>query len=252
VFSEFHYSSICSMKTPKEKREIAQSEARDKLIKALSSAVPFGSAAYELITTLIVPLHEEKKREYINDLAIRLKKLEDQGQIDFEELAQNKEFNTIITKAILLAQQNHQKEKLEALRNIVLNSTKWLNNGEPIFDWSHKFLMIVDQISPLHILLLKTFRYPAKVARDKSLNFDEMVVASNKEVFFEMYPELKERSALVSQCWKELTNYGFLALDNFSNSKDSESMPYIHNHGQLKPQTTDFGNKFLDMIRDEY
>lgn len=236
------------MQDPKDKREIAQSEARDKTAKIISSFVPGGTAAYELITTLVVPLYEKKKWEFINDMAIRLKKLEEKGQINFEELAQNEEFNTIITKAILLAQQNHQKEKLEVLRNIVLNSTEALSKGESIFDWSHKFLMIVDQISPLHILLLKTFRNPAKVAREKDIYFDDMITASNKEVFFEMYPDLKDRSALVSQCWQELTSYGFLALNNFSNSRDAESMPYINSHEQLKPQTTDFGNKFLDMI----
>jgi len=237
------------MQDPKDKREIAQSEARDKTAKMIAGLVPMGSAAYELITTIVVPLHEKKKQEFINDLAIRLKRLEDQSQIDVEELAQNEEFNTIITKAILLAQQNHQKEKLEALRNIVLNSTEWLNKGEPIFDWSHKFLMIVDQISPLHILLLKTFRYPAKAARQRNVNFDEMVSASNKEVFFKIYPNLKDRSALAIQCWKELYSFGFVALDNFTKSEEMESMPYLHNHGKLLPQTTDFGNKFLDMIR---
>lgn len=240
---------ILPMSDPKQKREIAQSEARDKTVKIISSFVPGGTAAYELITTLVVPLHEKKKREFINDLAIRLKKLEDQGHIDFEELAQNEEFNTIITKAILLAQQNHQKEKLEAFRNIVLNCTEWLSKGEPIFNWSHKFLMIVDQISPLHILLLKTFQNPAKAAREHNVNFDEMVSASNKEVFFKIYPDLKDRSALANQCWKELHSFGFVALNNFTKSEGTESLPYLHNHGKLLSQTTDFGNKFLDMIR---
>lgn len=235
----------------REKREIAQSEARDKTAKIISSFVPGGTAAYELLTTLVVPLHEKKKREFINDLAIRLKRLEEQGQIDFEELAQNEEFNTIITKAILLAQQNHQKEKLEALRNIVLNSTEWLSKGEPIFDWSHKFLMIVDQISPLHILLLKTFQHPAKAAQEQNVNFDDMVSASNKEVFFDIYPDLKDRSALAAQCWRELESFGFVALNNFENSKGSEGLSYIHKHGKLFPQTTDFGNKFLDMIESQ-
>lgn len=236
----------------REKREIAQSEARDKFFKVLSSVVPYGSAAYELITTIVVPLHEKKKREFINDLAARLKKLEDQGQIDFEELAQHEEFNTIITKAILLAQQNHQEEKLEALRNIVLNSTKWLSKGEPIFDWSHKFLMIVDQISPLHILLLKTFRNPANAVQEKEVRFREGVGFNNADVFFKLYPGIKSRSALVAQCWKELHSFGFVGTGEFFDMTDAEEMKYfLHSHDRFVPQTTDFGNKFLDMITNE-
>lgn len=44
------------------KREIEQSEARDKLAKVLAGMVPLGSSAYELITTIVVPLHKKKKR----------------------------------------------------------------------------------------------------------------------------------------------------------------------------------------------
>jgi len=123
-----------------------------------------------------------------------------------------------------------------------------LNKGEPIFDWSHKFMLVVDQISPLHILLLKTFRYPAKAAEEKGVNFDNMVSATNRDVFFKIYPELKDRVALAGQCWKELYNYGFVAKNNFNRIKEAEEMGYIHNHGKLIPQVTDFGNKFLDMI----
>jgi len=95
----------------REKSEILQSEARDLTGKIIAGTLGLGPA-YDLITTLVVPLHKKKQKNFIQDLAIRLKKLESQGKIDFDELAQNEEFNTIITKAILLAQQNHQKEKL--------------------------------------------------------------------------------------------------------------------------------------------
>lgn len=41
------------MLDPKEKREIEQSEARDKLAKMLAGMVPFGSSAYELRAIII-------------------------------------------------------------------------------------------------------------------------------------------------------------------------------------------------------
>ena len=234
----------------RDKREIAQSEAWDKTAKIISGLVPSGTAAYELLTTIVAPLHEKKRQEFINDLAHRIYKLESAGKIDIQQLAESEEFNTIITKAILLAQQNHQKEKTEAFRNIVLNSIEWLSNGEPIFDWSHKFLMVVDEISPLHILLLETFQNPEKAAREQNVNFDEMVSASNKEVFFKIYPDLKDRSALANQCWKELYSYGFVVTDEFEDFRNIEVMAYMHNHGKLISHTTDFGNKFLRMIEE--
>lgn len=139
----------------REKREIAQSEALDKTVKIISSFLPGGTAAYELITTLVAPLHEKKKCEFINDLAIRLKRLEEQELIDFEKLAQNEEFNTIITKAILLAQQNHQKEKLEALKNVVLNSALKITKESLKYDSIEYYVRLINTLSLSHLKILK-------------------------------------------------------------------------------------------------
>lgn len=235
----------------RKKREAEQSEAIHKTVEIISGLVPGGTSVYKLFTALVKPLHEKRFDEWVKETTLRLHKLEQDGKIDLKELSQNNEFNTIITKATLLAQQNHQEEKIDAFRNIVLNSSKWLSKDESIFDWSHKFLLIVDQISPLHILLLKTFRKPAKVAKMEGVDFDSTLSANNSDVFFKIYPNLKDRVALANQCWKELYSFGFVARDNFLETEDAKDMVYHHSHGVLKPQTTDFGNKFLNMVENE-
>jgi hypothetical protein len=48
-----------------DKREIERSEARYKFAKVLSGMVVLKSSAYELITTIIVSLHEMRKREFL-------------------------------------------------------------------------------------------------------------------------------------------------------------------------------------------
>lgn len=237
------------MNDPKEKREILQSEARNKTAKIIAGLFPVGGAAYEVITTIVVPLHEKKKREFINDLAIRLKRLEEQGLVDYEELAQNEEFNTIITKAILLAQQNHQEEKLKALRAIAINSALNVNKPSKMFDWAVHFLHILDRISPMHILLLKTFRNPYSAVEKKQVDLSEKGLYRNDEIFFRLYPELKDRAALINQCWNELVSYGFIIDEHFGlGTGKSHSM---HTDEKILPKSTDFGNKFLDMIESD-
>lgn len=227
----------------REKREIAQSEARDLTGKIIAGTLGLGPA-YDLITTLVVPLHKKKQKEFVQDLAIRLKKLEDQGHINFEKLAQNEEFNTIITKAILLAQQNHQKEKIEALKGIVINSSHELSQDKEMFDWADHFLKVVERISPFHILLLKTFYAPGDAARENQTNFpDEYKRLSSRDVFFTIFPQYKIRAKLIGQCWKELYDLGFVALEHFENAE--------HKSGELKKLTTDFGDKFLNMISSD-
>jgi hypothetical protein len=234
---------------PKEKREMLQSEARDKTAKIIAGILPMGSAAYELITTILVPLHEKKKWEFINDLATRLKRLEEQGRIDFEELAQNEEFNTIITKAILLAQQNHQKEKLKALRNIVINFADYQKMKDNQFDWTAHFLSVIDRISPLHILLLKTFQDPHSMIEEKRATFDDKSSFTSGELFFKLYPDLRGRSSLINQCWQDLKILGFLVNESFD--KESRMVATLHSKDKILPKTTDFGNKFLDMIESD-
>jgi hypothetical protein len=226
-----------------QKREIAQSEGRDKTAKIISSFVPGGTAAYELLTTLVVPLHEKKKREFINDLAVRLKRLEEQGKIDFEELAKNKEFNTIITKAILLAQQYHQRKKLEALRNMVVYAAKKLPKGVLEFDLTDYFLSIIDRISPIHIVLLNTFHDPDKVIAERKVDLSKIISSSQKKVFLRIYPELTEKTDLVDLSWKELHSFGLVSNNSL---KDLSSVG-----GNLNQLTTKLGDQFLEMIESE-
>jgi hypothetical protein len=231
-----------------QKIEIEHSEAKDLNAKLTSSLLPGGAKAYDLFTALVQPLHIQRKQEWLYLLMNDLVRREKDGLTSLKDLSENEEFITIITKATILAQQNHQREKLEAFQNIVLNSIEWLSKGEPIFDWSHKFLIVVDQISPFHILLLKTLQNPLKIAKEKKVDFNEMIKATNKEVFFKIYPKLKDRAALAKQCWKELYSYGFVVTDRFTEVTGSTELGYMHSHGKLISQTTDFGNKFLNMI----
>lgn len=228
------------MPDPKQKREIAQSEARDKTAKIISSFVPGGTAAYELLTTLVVPLHEKKKREFINDLAIRLKRLEEQGKVDFEELAQNEEFNTIITKAILLAQQNHQKEKLEALRNITIHSAIDLPKGLLEFDKMEYFLSILERITPTHIFLLKTFHDPNAVPNERKAKYTPNLPANSEQLIKILYPELNKKMPLVTQYWRELNSLGLLHGDTMAIGRHTK-----HKYQKL---TTELGDQFLEMI----
>lgn len=229
------------------KREIEQSEVRDKLAKVLAGMVPLGSSVYELLTTIVVPLHEKKKREFLSDLADRLKKLEDEGRIDYEELAESEEFNTIITKAILLAQQNHQEEKLEALKNLVLNASEKLLNEAIEFDEVDFFLSVMNSMNSIHIFLIKFLNKPGSSAQEKGIFLTPQKKSELKDVdtefkklFFSIHPEFKEKEALVEFSWNELNRMGLAKRISF-NSIISDV-----DYGQSA--LTELGLKFLEFI----
>ena len=118
-----------------------------------------------------------------------------------------------------------------------------------MFDWAVHFLHILDRISPMHILLLKTFRNPYSAVEKKQVDLSEKGLYRNDEIFFRLYPELKDRAALINQCWNELVSYGFIIDEHFGlGTGKSHSM---HTDEKILPKSTDFGNKFLDMIESD-
>ena len=232
--------SVRMQQTPKEKRNIAQSEARDKTAKVIAGILPMGSAAYELITTIVVPLHEKKKREFINDLASRLKRLEEEGKIDFDQLGESEEFNTIITKAILLAQQNHQKEKLEAVRNVVTRSALDLPQLVNNYDETEYFLNLIEEINPIQIYLLKFFHNP----ESKSIKSEKKIPGNptliTRQIISYLFPELYKKIGIVSQYWRDLQRSGLLIGDDITIGR--------HTKHKIQKLTTDLGDRFLEMI----
>ncbi len=231
------------MNDPKEKREIERSEALHKTAKIVSGLLPGGGSAYELFTALVKPLHEKRFEEWIREVTLRLHKLEQEEKINLEELAESEEFNTIITKATILAQQTHQTEKIEMLRNVVINFAKGVNSDALEYELMDYFLLIIERINPFHIMLLKTFQDPQNYNKARWKNIDYEVKVHLVDLFLSMYPELGKKVDIVMQAWKDLYNYGFVDLPTMKSVK--------HTKFSLKKLTTDFGDQFLHVIESE-
>ena len=90
--------------------------------KGLVSMIPFvGGAGSELLGLLSSPL-SQRRDDWWTDLERRLRDLE--GRVDgfrFDDLEKNEQFVSATLQATQAALKTHQVEKLEALRNAVLN-----------------------------------------------------------------------------------------------------------------------------------
>lgn len=96
------------------------------------------------------PLEKRKKEwmEYIGNF------LEENFGEDLDNLKNNEKFITVLIQATRIAIQNHQKEKLDALRNSVVSSVYTQDISE---DLQLTFIRFIDELTPSHILLLKFF-----------------------------------------------------------------------------------------------
>ena len=118
--------------------------------KGILSLIP---GASELFEYFIKPPLEKRREIWMNMVAEVLKELE-KARFDIERLQSDERFITIILQATTIAFRNHQQEKLIALRNAIINSTKHTNIDEDI---QLLFIRYIDEMTPSHMKLLTFF-----------------------------------------------------------------------------------------------
>jgi len=129
-------------------------DVRHATVKGLLAIVPgFGGPASELMGLLSSPL-AQRRDDWFADLARRLRDLE--GRVEgfrFENLDQNEQFISATQQATLAAMRTHQAEKLDALKNAVLN----IAVGREREDRQTNFIALVDRFTPAHLKVLQKF-----------------------------------------------------------------------------------------------
>lgn len=128
------------------------------LVKLGVSAVPdWGGPASELFGLLTAPLLGKRRDEWFEQLRIRLNDLTATvGGLTIDSLARNEEFTSVLTQATQAAIKTHQQEKIEALRNAVLNVAVGTAPSDTL---QLLFLSFVDSFSPRHLEVLSFFQH---------------------------------------------------------------------------------------------
>jgi len=226
----------------KEKREALQSEAKHKTAKIISSLIPLGSTLYELFTAINQPLYKERIEEWRTGVTLSLVKLEQEQKVNIKELSENDEFVSLLTKASLDAIQFHQKEKLKALKAIVINSALEINSGTLDYEEQNMFLRIVDRIDATQFIMLKMFYKPN--GHLNAIDKTELINSTDRiaTLFRNTYPDLKDKIDLLSQMWVELHSFGLISSPIFANQF---SINPVNSKSNI---ITSFGERFLQMI----
>jgi hypothetical protein len=86
-----------------------------------------------------------------------------------ENLYKNESFLTVVLQATSIALRNHQKEKLEALRNAIVNSV-WPN--APDDDLKLMFINFIDSFTLTHLVILDFIDNPLAWCQTKNLIVD--------------------------------------------------------------------------------
>ena len=205
--------------------------------RTVLSAIPtLGGAALELFNAVIAPPLEQRRNRWLNELAQRLDALEKEKRLKIEDVVNNDEFISAVMHATTVAVRNHQHEKIEALRNAVLNSALGQNPSDVK---SAMFLAFVDQFTVWHLLVLRELS--ALDTRQGQSRPPKTSIEEITRVVLERIAEMRAQQPLAEFIVEDLCRKGLLFWSG------GLSVTYIPNG---TTQVTPLGQEFLKFISE--
>jgi tRNA threonylcarbamoyladenosine modification (KEOPS) complex Cgi121 subunit len=220
--------------------KVGKGDVVHALAKGVISEVPLiGAPAAELFSLVVTPPLERRRAEWLNAIYGRLKQLESEVQgFEIQALKDNPLFITTVMHATIAALRNHQKEKLDALQNVVVNSARGVDIEENL---QLLFLNMVDELTPLHLRVLKYLDNSRQWLEEHGIKFSMYIggASSGLEVAL---PELVGKRDVYDMLVMDLYNRGVLTLDKTTIHVGTSEAGILESH------TTELGKKFLRYI----
>lgn len=215
----------------KRQKKLPSPNAGDALhsaVKASLSLIPvLGGSAAELFTKIIVPPLSKRRDKWLESLSDGLTKLEKNiDNFSVQSLVNDETFITMLMQASQIAIRNHEKEKLDALRNAVLNVAQ-----KPPDEHFQLILMnFLEVTSYWHIRILSFYQNPEIYFTKAGLKLETGDYLSHNVT--EVFKELENKDAFRLQIERDLLHYGLIYSEGEWYSK----------------RTTDTGDKLLEYI----
>lgn len=208
--------------------------------RALISAVPtIGGPAAELFTLIIAPPLTKRRDRWMKDVTdLLLELISRVDAIRLEELAEDEVFISTLLQATQAAMRTHQKEKLDALRNIVLNASM---PNRPSDDLQLIFINYLDSMTSWHLTLLDFMNDVAGwwAKRGKHLDMNGMsgsVIGEIRSAF----PELLRKDDFTRIIVKDLYARGLVVSESIGTSMTVSGARGSH--------TTPLGHQFIAFV----
>ncbi|MGO4919495.1 hypothetical protein [Maribacter spongiicola] len=210
------------------------------LAKAGFGSIPVvGAAASELLQLLVTPPIEKRRTDWMNQIGVRLKDLEDKKLLALESLPENEKFIDVVLQTTQEAIKTSEKEKIEYFRNAILNTAVGLN---PDSSEIQIFLKFVSDFTVWHIKILKLFNDPKEWFEKNEKEIPNYMSSGLSSILSLAYPELKGRREFYDLIWDDLHRAGL--------HKTSGLHVSMTGSGLMVPRTTEFGKSFLKFITE--
>lgn len=222
-------------------------EIVERTVEAALGSVPLaGNALAVAFVTAIGWRLEERREKWFTELAEGVEELSRRVDgLDLDALADDDRFTDAVVSATRTVEHAHQAEKIEALRNAVLNSAL---PGAPDADTQAIMMNLVDRFTPSHLRLLALWDNPPAwfashdIPQPSEASSFGAVLPTSRTVTIESgIPEFQGHKPLYMLIASELIAAGLMVEVNLGVSVTSRAL--------MDRLTTDFGRQFLTFIR---
>jgi hypothetical protein len=217
-------------------------EKAGPVVRGSAGAIPFvGTAIAEAYNTIFVVPMEKRRWTFVEALYEDLVRLREKVDgISDRDLSENLRFGSAMATGILVATRTHQREKLNALRNAILNSALPTSPDE---DLVTVFLNIIDTFTPWHLRVLAFFENPMKTLKNNGLDLDQNWASTPIWSYMKtIYSDLKGKEDLWGLILADLVDRRLLHKTYKEQSAE---------HATLTSRgLTPFGIQFLQFVRD--
>ena len=209
------------------------------VVKAGFSSLPIvGAPASELLGLIVTPPLEKRRSAWMESVGEALKELEQKMNIVLEELQNNDNFIDAAMDATQIALITSQKEKLDALRNALLNSALPNSPEESI---RKMFFSFIDTFGIFHIKILQLFQNPRKWFPKHGMQYPEIIMSGALSHLIERaFPSIRNNRELYDQIWKDLYLRGLVSTEGLHTMMTAS--------GVEAKRTTGIGDSFLNFI----
>lgn len=208
--------------------------------RAVMSVIPAAGGPLQVAFENIFSAPIEKRKEaWLEQLASVVEEVQERvADITPEKLAANEAFVTVAMQASQVAIRNHQKAKLEALRNAVLNSA--LPNP-PQEDDQMIFLRLIDQLTPWHLRVLALLDNPVGWMERNGIQNPDWGIGGPSTVLEHCLPDLRGQRETYDQIVRDLQTEGLLGQGQYLHVTMTGS-------GMVASRTTERGKRFIKFI----
>ncbi|MGC4864744.1 hypothetical protein ACLQ3B_04820 [Micromonospora sp. DT53] len=217
------------------------SDRMQGLAKSAEMAISFvpvaGSALQVAFNELAGRRLADRRTRWLNDLAAKVHELEEQVG-DFAQLIGEDAFMDAVTTAAQIADRTSRAEKLEVLRNAVVNSVM---PNAPDVDTQQLFFDMIDRFTPTHVRMLQLLSDPPGWFDRHGVPRPNSSMGPKTGIIEAGMPELAGRRDLIDRYAGSLTTAGLI---------NQSLTGMMTENGLWAPATTPLGVEFLAFIAD--